>query len=227
MRISPLIIFLASLCLTGPALACKVLDRYQEHLWGSTVGWQQHYRVVEIVEASDDDVVAMVRQNFANKTDLGKRVALRFLANEEAHAVCPISVEVGKTYLVRVINSAGSLLISRFNGYNIPSTHAKFGAYLEDLRRGDVHPMYVEANTVGFDSHNNRVTASGRVEIFFKDYILFADQVVGDRNELRAEGHVLFRTPEGSLTREDRMLLSDDFREAFRKALLAQRAGFR
>ena len=225
MRISTLVIFAAFSCLASSAFACKTIARYQEHLWGSSADWRQPYRVVKIVEASDDSFVAIVQRNFANEMDIGKRVVLRFMANEEAHAVCSISLEVGKTYLVRLKSSTDHLVISRFNWYNIPSTHPKFDTYLQDLDRDEVRPMYVEANTITRDTQNNRVIARGKVQIFYKDSILFAEQVTDDRNvnQLMAEGMVLFRGPDGSVTHEDRLTLSDDYRDTFRSTLIEQR----
>jgi len=225
MRISTLVIITAFSCLTSSAFACKTIARYQEHLWGSTADWRQPYRVVEIVEATDDSFVAVVRRNFANEMDVGKRVVLRFMANDEAHAVCSISLEVGKTYLVRLKISTDHLVISRFNGHNIPSTHPKFDTYLQDLDRGEVRPMYVEANTVTLDTQNNRVIARGKVQIFYKSSILFAEQATDNRNvnELIAEGSVLLRGHDGSVTHEDRLTLSDDYRDTFRSTFIEQR----
>ena len=46
--------------------------------------------------------------------------------------------------------------------------------------------------------------------------------VIDDRNanELVAEGKVLLRTPEGSMTRGDRLRLRDDYGDAFRRVLI-------
>ena len=225
MRISTLVILAAFSFLASPAFACKIIARYQEHLWGSTADWRQPYRVVEIVEASDDTFVAVVQRNFANEMDVEKRVLLRFMANDEAHARCSISLEVGRTYLVRLKSSTDHFLISRFNWYNIPSSHPKFDTYLSDLGRGEVRPMYVEANTVTLDAQNNRVIARGKVQIFYKDSILFAEQVTDDRNvnQLIAEGSVLVRGHDGSVTREDQLTLSDDYRDTFRSTSIERR----
>jgi hypothetical protein len=133
MRITTLVLFTALSFLTSPALACKVLVKYPQHLWGSTVGWWEAYRVVEIVEARGEAFIVMLKQNFRDKADVGKLTALQFIANEEAHAICAISLEVGKTYLVRSRSSTEPLLISRFNWMNIPSTHSMYGIYSQDL----------------------------------------------------------------------------------------------
>jgi len=128
--------------LASPAFACKNLVKFPEHLWGSTVGWWEPYRVVEISEARDDDFVVVVKQNFGSKSDVGKRTMLRFIANEEAYALCPISLVVGGTYLVRSKSSTEALLIQRFNHLNLPSGHPLYGIYLRDLEKAEVRPMY-------------------------------------------------------------------------------------
>jgi len=138
MRIITLVVLAAFSSLGSPALACKILVKYPQHLGGATIGWWEAYRVVEIVEARDDDFVVMVKQNFRDKTDVGKLTALRFIPNEEPHAICPISLEVGKTYLVYSTSSTEPLLISQFDWLNIPSTHPKYSGYLQDLEKAEV-----------------------------------------------------------------------------------------
>src|SRR5215510_1249367 len=135
MRIITLVVLAAFLSLASPALACKVPVKYPQQLWGATIGWWEAYRVVEIVEARDKDFVVMVKQNFKDKMDIGKLTALQFMANEQAHAVCSISLEVGKTYLVRSTTGTEPLLISRFNWLNMPNSHPKYGGYLQDLEK--------------------------------------------------------------------------------------------
>ena len=140
MRTITLVVLAAFSSLASPALACRVPVKYQQHLWGATIGWWEAYRVVEIVEARDEDFVVMVKQNFRDKMDVGKLTALRFIANEQAHAVCSISLDVGKTYLVRSTSSTEPLLISRFNWLNMPNSHPKYDGYLQDLEKAEVLP---------------------------------------------------------------------------------------
>jgi len=211
--------------LASPAFACKNLVKFPEHLWGSTVGWWEPYRVVEISEARDDDFVVVVKQNFGSKSDVGKRTMLRFIANEEAYALCPISLVVGGTYLVRSKSSTEALLIQRFNHLNLPSGHPLYGIYLRDLEKAEVRPMYVEANNVDLETQDNRLVLRGKVEIHYSNSILFAERVVDDRSvdQLVAEGNVLMVNADGSSTRHDRLRLSDDYRNTFRGTLVEQR----
>ena len=115
-----------------PAFACKVLVKYPEHIEDIDY-WARAYRVVKIIEANDDQFVVLVKRHFGDQTDVGKRVALRFIADEEPHAICSISLDVGKTYLVRSRSSAEPLFISRYGWMNIPSTHRMFHTYVRDL----------------------------------------------------------------------------------------------
>lgn len=225
MRIVRLVVLAALSCLASPAFACQILAKYPEHLWGSAVGWWQPYRVVEVVEAHDDHFVVTVKRDFGNKTDVGKRTTLQFIANEEAHAICPVSLEVGKTYLVQTMTSTEPLQISRFNWLNMPTTDPKYDGYVQDLEKSEVRPMYVEANSVIFDTQNNRVILRGKVELSYNNFHLFAEQVIDDHgvNELVAEGDVLLLNPDRSITRIDRLRLSDDDRDTFRSILIEPR----
>ena len=123
----------AALCVMAvPAFACKVLVKYPEHVEDTAYG-AHSYRIVEIIEATDDRFVVLVKQHFGGNTSVGKRVSLKFIAGEEPHAICPITLEVGKTYLIRSRSTSEPLLISRFDWMNIPSSHPKFSVYVRDL----------------------------------------------------------------------------------------------
>jgi len=225
MPIITLVILAGLSCLAPPAFACKQLAKYPEHLWGSTVGWWEPYRIIEIVEAHEQHLVVVVKRNFADNTDVGRRTTLRFVPDESPYAMCPISLEVGDTYLVRSMSRSEPLVIQRFNHLNISSTHRKYDGYLRDLERAQVLPMYVEANTVTYETQSNRVILRGKVQIFYNNSYLFADQVIDDRNanELVAEG-VAQPNPDRSSRRVDRLRLPDEFRDTFRSIAIEPRA---
>ena len=161
----------------------------------------------------------MVKRNFREKTDIGKLTALRF--NEEAHR-CGITLEAGTTYLIRSTSGAEPLLISRFDWLNMPSTHPKYDGYLQDLEKAEVRPMYIEADAVTRDTQNNRVIVRGSVTIYYDEFFVLAEQVIDDRstNELIAEGGVVLRNADGSMTHSDRFRLTDDYRDMFRRVLI-------
>jgi len=79
-----------------------------------------------------------------------------------------------------------------------------------------------QADQLFYETRNNRVIAHGNVEIYYNNFILTADQVIDDRsaNELVAEGSEQLKNPDGAITRSDRLRLTDDFRDAFRNALV-------
>ena len=117
------------------------------------------------------------------------------------------------------------LQISRYNWLNMPSTDPKYDGYVQDLEKAEVRPMYVEANAVTFDTQNNRVVLRGKVELRYNNFHLFAEQVIDDHsvNELVAEGGVLLVNADRSMTRVDRLRLSDDIRDTFRSILIEPR----
>ena len=78
-------------------------------------------------------------------------------------------------------------------------------------------PLYVRGDQLIRDTLNNRIIFQGNVEIRYSNYILTADQVVCDQNinKLIAAGHAQLRDPTGTVTRADRIEMTDDFRDAF------------
>ncbi len=91
---------------------------------------------------------------------------------------------------------------------------------LQKLTAGDT-PMLIQADELVFDNKTNTVRAEGRVEIYYKNYVLVADRIVFDRskNLLTAEGNVRIREPGGSVINADKIQLTDDFREGFVRSL--------
>jgi hypothetical protein len=135
MRRSLIVSLIVLLVVSPPASACKMLAKYPEHLSGNEPGCAQYYRVVLITGATPEQIDAVIVHHFGDSTDVGKKVELRFIPDEEAHAVCPISLETGKTYLIRSAGATPPMLVSRFNWLNVPGDHPNFGGYLQDLRR--------------------------------------------------------------------------------------------
>jgi lipopolysaccharide assembly outer membrane protein LptD (OstA) len=92
----------------------------------------------------------------------------------------------------------------------------------DQVARVATSPMCGQADQILFDSRNNRVIAQGDVEIYYNNFTLTADRVVYDlsANELVAEGSVQLKNPAGAITRGDRLHLTDDYRDAFRNALV-------
>ncbi len=82
-------------------------------------------------------------------------------------------------------------------------------------------PLYLQGDELIYDTRNNRVIARGNVEIYFSNYILTADQVTYDQsaNTLTAEGNAQLKEPNGNIVRADKLVTSDDFRDAFVQSL--------
>lgn len=82
-------------------------------------------------------------------------------------------------------------------------------------------PLYLQGDELIYDNTGNRVTARGNVEIYYNNYILTADEVIYDQrgNQLTAQGNVILREPGGAVTRSERIVLSDDFRDGFVQSL--------
>ncbi|MEO1793321.1 MAG: LPS-assembly protein LptD, partial [Pseudomonadota bacterium] len=98
---------------------------------------------------------------------------------------------------------------SAFAGNNNP-----FG----NLTRPDTtQPLNLEGDELIYDNAGQKVTARGNVEILFNNYTLRADEIVYDQRAgtLTAFGNVTLTEPGGIVTRGERIVLTDDFRDGF------------
>ncbi|MEO0730237.1 MAG: putative LPS assembly protein LptD, partial [Pseudomonadota bacterium] len=89
------------------------------------------------------------------------------------------------------------------------------------VRPDTTQPLNLEGDELIYDSAGQRVTARGNVEILFNNYVLKADEVTYDQaaGTLTAVGNVELREPGGTITRGERITLTDDFRDGFVEAL--------
>ena len=152
------IFLLAALVMVVPtsAIACKVMVVYPEHL---DVDTPKHYYVVKIEkatlkvhshgsgaatgnekeiviqngESSEDSFTGIVVRSFGGHFRTNRTVTVRFEPNEEPHAICPVDLAVGETYLLHSESLAGAMLISHYDGFNLPSSDKRFNAYVRDL----------------------------------------------------------------------------------------------
>ncbi|HDZ73016.1 MAG TPA: LPS-assembly protein LptD [Aurantimonas coralicida] len=90
-----------------------------------------------------------------------------------------------------------------------------------DIAAPDGAQMFLEADTVTYDSDSSVVTASGGVQIDYGSYKLVARQVVYDQKTRRlvASGDVELQQPDGNKLYADTIDITDDFRDGFVKAL--------
>jgi LPS-assembly protein len=77
--------------------------------------------------------------------------------------------------------------------------------------------MLVQAGEIHYDYVNERVSAVGNVQIYYKGSTLEADRVVYDQKNkrLRAEGNARLTEPNGQVTHGQIMELSEDYRDGF------------
>jgi len=117
-----------------PALACKELVRFPEHLTVSTEAERSSYFVVVVQRAASDGFAVLVKQSFGGPLAPGTAATIQFTQAEEPHAVCPIDVRPGETYLFRGAVHGASIEVSRYNWLNVPATHERFATYVRDLQ---------------------------------------------------------------------------------------------
>jgi LPS-assembly protein len=86
--------------------------------------------------------------------------------------------------------------------------------------------MLVQANEMQYDYKNERVSAVGKVQIYYDGSILEADRVTHDRktNRLTATGNVRYQTKDGNVIHTDHIDMDADFRDGFVQSLLVETA---
>lgn len=84
-------------------------------------------------------------------------------------------------------------------------------------------PLYLQSDELIYDTRADRVIARGKVEIYHDNYILTADQVTYDQNAntLTAEGNAQLKAPDGSIVGADKLVASNELRDAFVRAIRA------
>jgi len=84
--------------------------------------------------------------------------------------------------------------------------------------------MLVEADELNYDFDNDRVSAVGNVQIYYRGYTLQAQRVTLDRktNRLIAEGSAKLVEPTGNAVEAETINLTDDFRDGFVRSLRVQ-----
>ena len=82
-------------------------------------------------------------------------------------------------------------------------------------------PMLLQADELVYDNAGSKITAKGKVEIYYNNYTLLADQVIYDQgaNTLTADGNVRIKEPDGAVINADHITLTDDFRDGFISSL--------
>ncbi|WAP70520.1 LPS-assembly protein LptD [Jiella pelagia] len=81
--------------------------------------------------------------------------------------------------------------------------------------------LFLEADTVNYDTRNDVVTATGGVQIDYGEYKLVARRLIYNQKTRRliAVGDVELRQPDGNLVYADQIDVTDDFRDGFIEAL--------
>lgn len=75
---------------------------------------------------------ATVLQSFKGGLAVGKAINV-IAAKEEAHAVCPVNLEEGKTYILVINKSKKSFEISRFN-ITVESGNEHYKNYIQQIK---------------------------------------------------------------------------------------------
>jgi hypothetical protein len=142
---SPLaaLVLAVSQLFAGPALACK--DRiYPPHFPPTELASFEHVYVVHVEKI--DWVAPPGGSWYAPPFTFEGRIVKSLkgplkpggpvratTSTDEAHAVCSISLETGKTYLLMLNGSSSPYVLPRFGSLHVASDDARFEAYVRDI----------------------------------------------------------------------------------------------
>lgn len=141
------------------AYACKDL-RHPEHLLDDANHWRDKYLLVQVERMLDSKPIfqfgrsastplqgpedlsqrvglsfeATIIQSFGAVDLSGRRIRVEFLANEEAHTVCPIRLSAKQRFLLLGNSRGDALVLSRYDQMNLSADHPMFATYLNDLQ---------------------------------------------------------------------------------------------
>ncbi|MCB8836009.1 LPS-assembly protein LptD [Aurantimonas sp. VKM B-3413] len=120
----------------------------------------------------------------------------------------------------RAILLAGTAIALISSGYAAFAQSALPIAVAETSAQKDAK-LYLESDTVTYDTDTSIVTASGGVKIDYGSYKLVARRIVYNQQtrRLMASGDVELQQPDGNRIYADTMDITDDFRDGFVKAL--------
>lgn len=98
-----------------------------------------------------------------------------------------------------------------------PREAAKRPQQAQQNAAGNDGQMLVQADQVDYDYNNQRVSAVGGVQIYYRNTTLEADRVTYDQKNkrLNARGNVRMTDEQGRVTYADVMDMSDDYRDGF------------
>ena len=125
---------LVFLSLVSPAFACKEFVAFPDHLSKELLNLPSNYYVVNIESIEQDRFTGVLVEKLGSRQVIGKQISMKFRTGEEGHAVCPLTLMLHKTFLLRSDSQHEPFLVSRFHPFNIGETHEKFATYLQDLK---------------------------------------------------------------------------------------------
>jgi hypothetical protein len=120
---------------TIPVHACKALaDPYPKHLYVKAISTNEYYVVVEITSVRADGLEGIIRQSFGGTAPVGSIAKFDIDPTEPSGAVCRVRYSASETRLLHVTVQNEVSIISKYDWYNVPSTHYRFPSYVADAR---------------------------------------------------------------------------------------------
>jgi len=117
------------------------------------------------------------------------------------------------------LNVCAALFVFGFADASTAQVGVPFGSPVQKMDKSK--PLYLQGDQLIYDTRNKRVIARGKVEIYYNNHILTADEIIYDQgaNTLTARGNTLFKEPNGNITRGDSVETPAEFRDAFIESL--------
>jgi hypothetical protein len=148
-RTLPAVVVTAAVAHSTAALACKEMVRFPEHF---PTAWIDGYSDIVIAEVEEIEPIGpgneveelfhrtrpfkariKIERSLKGQTSPGDVLSIETIKGEEAHAICPLKLEAGVTYLLFLTRDGSQLQISRYVSMTTPMKEPRAATYVRDV----------------------------------------------------------------------------------------------
>ena len=148
-RTLPAVVVTAAVAHSTAALACKEMVRFPEHL---PTAWVDGYSDIVVASVEETEPIGSgnaveelfgrtrpfrarikIERSLKGRTSPGDVISIETIKGEEAHAICPLKLEPGLSYLLFLTRDENELLISRYWSMNTSMKQPRATTYVRDV----------------------------------------------------------------------------------------------
>jgi hypothetical protein len=131
------------------ALACKEMVRFPEHL---PTAWIDGYSDIVVTSVEEIEPIGpgnaveelfgrtrpfrariKIERSLKGQTSPGDVISIETMKGEEAHAICPLNLEPGLTYLLFLTRDGDQVMISRYLSMTTSMKEPRAATYVRDV----------------------------------------------------------------------------------------------